>query len=75
MKMCRLIFLFTGTAQEAQEGAVPAKHLVLPWCQQRPIMHYSTRSKMGALVDAYLSRHDPEILRSLSYRPTRAEYR
>ena len=24
-------------------------------------MHYSTRSKMGALVDAYLARHDPDI--------------
>jgi DNA-binding transcriptional LysR family regulator len=29
--------------------------------RQRPFMHYSTRSKMGALVDAYLSRHDPDI--------------
>ena len=29
--------------------------------QLRPFMHYSARSRMGALVDAYLARHDPEI--------------
>lgn len=29
--------------------------------EQRPFMHYSARSKMGALVDAYLARHDPGI--------------
>lgn len=29
--------------------------------QMRPFMHYSARSRMGALVDAYLARHDPEI--------------
>lgn len=29
--------------------------------QQRPFMHYSARSRMGALVDAYLARHDPGI--------------
>lgn len=29
--------------------------------EERPFMHYSARSKMGALVDAYLARHDPGI--------------
>lgn len=29
--------------------------------QLRPFMHYSTRSRMGALVEDYLARHDPEI--------------
>lgn len=29
--------------------------------QLRPFMHYSARSRMGALVEAYLERHDPDI--------------
>ena len=38
--------------------------------RQRPFMHYSTRSKMGSLVDAYLSRHDPEIERVFEFDAT-----
>jgi DNA-binding transcriptional LysR family regulator len=29
--------------------------------QSRPFMHYSARSRMGAMVDEYLARHDPGI--------------
>ena len=38
--------------------------------QLRPMMHYSTRSKMGALVDAYLRRHDPHIERVFEFDAT-----
>lgn len=38
--------------------------------QKRPFMHYSMRSKMGALVDAYLGRHDPGIERVFEFDAT-----
>ncbi len=37
---------------------------------KKPFMHYSTRSKMGALVDAYLNHHDPEIERVFEFDAT-----
>lgn len=33
----------------------------------RPFMNYSTRSKMGALVDAYLGRHAPGVERAFEF--------
>ncbi len=47
--------------------ALPAGLKVPPRCslqqlgELRPFMHYSARSRMGALVDAYLAQHDPGI--------------
>lgn len=37
---------------------------------KKPFMHYSTRSKMGALVDAYLNHHDPDIERVFEFDAT-----
>ncbi len=36
----------------------------------RPFMHYSARSKMGALVDAYLGAHHPDIERTFEFDAT-----
>lgn len=36
----------------------------------RPFMHYSTRSKMGTLVDMYLGQHDPAIERVFEFDAT-----
>jgi DNA-binding transcriptional LysR family regulator len=37
---------------------------------KKTFMHYGTRSKMGALVDAYLARHDPSIERLFEFDAT-----
>jgi DNA-binding transcriptional LysR family regulator len=37
---------------------------------KKPFMHYSTHSKMGALVDTYLGQHDPDIERVFEFDAT-----
>jgi DNA-binding transcriptional LysR family regulator len=53
-----------------QSFQVPPLASLSQLSQLRPFMHYSTRSKMGALVDAYLSRHDPHIERVFEFDAT-----
>ncbi|MFM8756117.1 MAG: LysR family transcriptional regulator [Limnohabitans sp.] len=40
---------------------VPPMASMQQLAQLRPFMHYSVRSRMGMLVDAYLRQHDPDI--------------
>ncbi len=50
--------------------AIPPKACLHQLGQLRPFMHYSTRSRMGALVDAYLGIHDPQIERIFEFDAT-----
>jgi DNA-binding transcriptional LysR family regulator len=56
--------------------ALPPRMVVPPLASlsqlhaMRPFMNYSTRSKMGALVDAYLGRHAPGVERVFEFDAT-----
>ena len=67
---CRALFSEQFLVAVPQSFQVPPLASLSQLSQLRPFMHYSTRSKMGALVDAYLSRHDPHIERVFEFDAT-----
>jgi hypothetical protein len=67
---CLALFSEQFLVAVPQSFQVPPLASLSQLSQLRPFMHYSTRSKMGALVDAYLSRHDPHIERVFEFDAT-----